>query len=75
MFARLRWCRRSCRCGCLLCGGADCCFHMLLIWVFDGLLKTELLEHVLGCKQLGEGLVGDDVKLINLPDSGVLPEW
>ena len=48
---------------------------MLLIWVFDGLLKTELLEHVLGCKQLGEGLVGDDVKLINLPDSGVLPEW
>ena len=74
--ARCQWSRwESCGCGRLLYSGVDCFLYLLLVYFFDSFLKTELLEHVLGCKELGKGLVGDNVKLINLSDPSVLSEW
>ena len=55
-------------------GFADRLLNLGFVGFGDGFVQSELLQHVLGVQQFGEGLVGDDVELVDLPHTRIPAE-
>ena len=65
---------RTCTRAGLFGGFTDRLFYLGFVGLGDGFVQAELLQHVLGVEQLGEGLVGDDVELVDLPHTRIPAE-